>query len=194
MTIQTITEARLADVTLKARFLDLDTRVETAGMLVFDGGEDLSFRSSVVPAMASEVLCYSEIVGRVTGMVMESRPGSYRLRPTGSGASLDRVYRRLSWLREHGSAGDEMRQDVRFVPDHTAVAVKIAGDEDGTPARIVDLSRSGVAVETDLVPAVGSRVYVGRRGADVVRVTDTGFAARFAVPLPASDAVPGVRL
>ena len=58
----------------------------------------------------------------------------------------------------------------------------------GSPAvtaRIVDVSRSGVALTTVAKPAIGENLVVGATPAVVVRLFKGGFAARFPTPLDA---------
>ena len=55
--------------------------------------------------------------------------------------------------------------------------------------RVRDLSRSGVALEADRIPAVGAVVSVGRMKGHVVRILDQGMAVQFVrlVPLEMFD-------
>jgi len=52
------------------------------------------------------------------------------------------------------------------------------------PARIIDLSRTGVALDADCIPAIGAVVRVGQLNGQVVRILDEGIAVHFDQPIP----------
>jgi hypothetical protein len=188
------TQATGAEVTLKGRFLDQETDIESLCFLVFKGGEEVQIVTTAIPALGSPVLCYTDTVGRITGIVTGTERGGFTLRPTGSEAMLARVYKRLRWLQENGQGTNDLRGDTRFVPTQVDTEIRIAGDDVAVKGDIVDVSRSGVRVRTVLALPVGTRVYVGKRGADIVRQLDGEFAARFVIPLPVTDLDAGIRL
>lgn len=72
----------------------------------------------------------------------------------------------------------EDRAFERIVPLRRTVEVRRA-DARAHMARIKDVSRSGVALTTTVEMAVGEAILVGTTPAEVVRVFDGGFAARF---------------
>jgi hypothetical protein len=77
---------------------------------------------------------------------------------------------------------EEVRVHRRVVPKHRAVPVALA---DGTcvPARIVNLSASGVALQLDVPLDIGQAIVVGRHRAKVARRIDGGIGAAFLAPL-----------
>jgi hypothetical protein len=170
-------------VVLAGRFMPQDTRQEFVGTLTAEPGGRIVVRADVRPEAASEIICYIETLGRITGSVSGAHPRGFTIELTGTASGVERIKTRIEWLRQHGTKAAEERKDVRFVPTRKATTLRTGPDAPASDAVIVDVSRSGVSVETDLRPVVESIIYVGRRSARVVRLTETGFAARFALPL-----------
>jgi hypothetical protein len=87
-----------------------------------------------------------------------------------------------SGINEHPVKGPELRRHARFVPEDRATSVQLMGGRPA-PARLIDVSQGGAAVESDLMVTKGRRVLLGKRPSTIVRVFSGGFAVQFDEPL-----------
>jgi hypothetical protein len=85
----------------------------------------------------------------------------------------------------HAKAGTlDQRRHARHIPADRETSIQLMGGHP-IPARLIDVSQSGAAVESDLRMSKGRRVLLGRRPSTVVRVFGGGFAVQFDQPLEA---------
>ncbi|WP_404400615.1 PilZ domain-containing protein [Pelagibacterium halotolerans] len=94
---------------------------------------------------------------------------------------------RLDWLKRHLAGTADDRRDHRRFPT-PRYAVRLAG-EGGLAAEATtqDLSRSGLAVLTDALPAIGAHLTLGGMPGEVVRLFEGGLAVRFDTPHPLGE-------
>jgi hypothetical protein len=86
---------------------------------------------------------------------------------------------RISWLnRKTRGRAEDRRQHKRVLP-RDPDATLILGTDNLVECRILDMSRSGVAVKAPVQPPVGYLLAVGSVAGRVVRHFEGGFAVRF---------------
>lgn len=130
----------------------------------------------------TEVVVSLPQVGLLRGRVVRVFPGGFAMTLAEGRAQRERVSNFLTWLGERETdCGLEDRAHARIVPLRRMVSLGAAGET--SMARIVDVSRSGVALTSTAGVQVGNEVVVGSKAAVVVRMLEGGFAARFAEPL-----------
>lgn len=96
-----------------------------------------------------------------------------------------------SGINEFPVKGPEMRRHARFVPEDRATSVQLMGGRPA-PARLIDVSQGGAAVECEILVTKGRRVLLGKRPSTIVRVFSGGFAVQFDEPLSPSRPKPAV--
>jgi hypothetical protein len=91
----------------------------------------------------------------------------------------------LTWLANRQVLGmPEDRRHERIAPRERNTTLTLPGGREHL-ARIIDVSRSGVALAVDVTPPIGTPVTVGSRPAQVVRQFSGGLAVEFDRLIPA---------
>lgn len=91
---------------------------------------------------------------------------------------------RIAWIARHQKGElQDRRVDHRLPGNGRAIVIKHS-QQDRAAGTLVDISRTGAQIRTDLRASVGERVFLGRRAATVVRHTADGIAVSFVLPLP----------
>jgi hypothetical protein len=119
----------------------------------------------------------------IEARVVRAGPDDFAVRVLGRGRTAGEVVRSLVELaRLQAPPPDEVRVHRRVVPTHRTVRVALA-DGTSVPARILNLSASGVALQLGTSLKVGQVIAVGRHKARVAREIDGGVGAAFLKPL-----------
>lgn len=141
--------------------------------------EGAEFRCPVMPPFGQIIIAYLEHVGRVECMAKEATTEGFRVEFMLSGARKDRFLARLAWLasKEAGEVDDERHYNRRQL--NGARSRIVLADGRSYPCEIIDVSLTGAAIMVDVLPAIGSNVYLGKMLGKVVRYLDTGFAIQF---------------
>ncbi len=169
--------ARVA-VDLEAKCLFEDRREATARVV------DMSVGGAALEAPAlgearERVVAYVEEIGRLEGRIVRRFPGGFALHYEVSPARRDKLADLLTWIVNRSLLGSsEERRHDRLVPVAPWSRLILA-DGSSIRCRILDVSTSGAAVRTELRPALGSTVFLGRMSGRVVRRTDTGVGIEF---------------
>ena len=138
---------------------------------------------AVLGGVGERVVLYLEQIGRLEGAVARHTPGGFALRFTATPRKRDKIASQLMWLANRESLGlPEGRFHERLVPNDPGVTLRL---ESGRliPARIIDISMSGVALATPSTPPIGTHVLVGSTPGRVVRYFEGGIGAQFMLPI-----------
>ena len=164
--------------------------VQLTGLCSIAGGDDVpcvvrdlsvggcALQCETATPLGSRVIAALPQIGLIDGRVVRTFGACFALALTARRLQRERVTNYLDWLvRRNSEASFEARAHVRIVPFRRIVALTVGSEI--TTARIVDVSRSGVALTTTRAVAVGDAVVVGEKAATVVRPLKGGFAANF---------------
>lgn len=170
------------DVELGARYL-LSSGVECEGCV-----ENMSACGCYVrpyppgraPDNGERIVIYIDKFGRFEGHAVRASAGGFAVDFAISALKQERIARSL----EKVAAGDmaaieETRRHPRVAGDDAATMLRLANGTT-TPVKVIDISLSGASVETNLRPAIGVYVELGRMHARVVRHHENGIAVEFA--------------
>ncbi len=172
-----------------------------AGMCSVAGGADVpctvmdmsmggvALRAEIDPTVDEAVTVALPQIGLLRGRVARVFAGGFAVAFEQGRAQRERVASYLTWVVASRLDPElEERAFERIVPFRRVVAISVAG-KPTVAARIVDMSRSGVALTATATVSLGDPVTVGGTRAFVVRLLEGGFAARFVEPLgPGFDA------
>ena len=172
-----------------------------AGMCSVAGGADVpctvmdmsmggvALRAEVDSTVGEAVIVALPQIGLLRGRVARVFAGGFAVAFEQGRAQRERVASYLTWVVASRLDPElEERTFERIVPFRRVVAISVAG-KPTVAARIVDMSRSGVALTATATVSLGDPVTVGGTRAVVVRLLEGGFAARFVEPLgPGFDA------
>lgn len=140
------------------------------------------------PAEVGErVVCVIEELGWIDGIVRRLTPTGFGMSFGGTPERQAKLAKQVEWLVRNREDGvDDNRRNARIVPLRRDVTVRLApGDVGGSveACTVIDLSRSGAALNSAVRPDIGTVAVVGMRRARVVRHVEDGFAVEFALPL-----------
>lgn len=137
--------------------------------------------------VGEKVVLYFETLGRLEGEIVRHTLDGFALGLNLTSAKRERIADLLTWMVNYDFVGSpEDRRHQRITPRQTA-ATMVTEDGIHAETKIADVSISGVGLYSPIIPAVGSRVEVGRRSGRVVRNFDGGLAIEFSRLIPIEE-------
>jgi hypothetical protein len=133
--------------------------------------------------IGERVVAYFDALGRIEGNIVRHLESGFAMTAVLTQAKQEKLVNQLTWLVNCRALGlPEDRRHERIVPKDVNTTVRLA-DASTASAKIIDISRSGAAVNCAKSAPLGSMIHIGRRRARVVRLFDFGMALEFALPL-----------
>ncbi len=145
----------------------------------------VSLVAPVKAEVGQRVIVYLEQLGRIEGMVARQTADGFAMTISATSRKREKLAAQLTWLANKNILGlPEDRRHERVVPRNTRNTVTLA---DGTahPVRLLDVSLSGAAFQSEMPFLIGDQITLGRTPAKVVRKFADGYAVEFARPLAA---------
>ncbi len=143
-----------------------------------------SLIAPVKGVVGERVVVYLEHIGRIEGQVARIVPDGFAMSILATPRKREKIASQLTWLANRQQLGlPEDRRHERVTPLQARTTLTVADGREYL-VRIIDLSRSGVALFTDLKLSHGDAVVVGQMGGRVVRVFEGGVAVEFERPIP----------
>jgi len=170
---------------LKGRFLTQDNGECLCEVLDISPG-GLLVRSPALPDGNAHVVLMLTGLGRVEGDVVRVDKGGFAVRLHATGRKRDRLGDELTWLLNKDRLGLKDDRAARRSKRHDRVYVQT---EDGLKfvARSVEVSLTGMTIETAEPIRPGEQIRIGRLEGVVVRRLARGFAVRFNPPDPGEE-------
>jgi hypothetical protein len=153
--------------------------------------ETAVFMTNSVPPAGTQIVAYIDELGRVEATVGETVPGGFKVYFALNAARRERFEQRLKWLADRGGASDQ-RRHARYEPRDNKSHVTLP-DSRVYACEVIDISLSGAAVTTEIMPALGTYLLLGKMRGRVVRYLDNGFAIEFTRQLERNSLVSHVR-
>jgi PilZ domain len=141
-------------------------------------GNGASFMSAHVPPPGLAVVAYIEELGRVEGVSGDAIVGGFAVNFTATGARRDRLVSKIEWLQKREIGGAENRRHPRYEPREKVSQITLP-DGRVYPCEVIDISVSGAAIKSDVMPSVGTYMMLGRMKGRVVRYLEHGVAIEF---------------
>lgn len=171
-----------AKIAIAGRYMLADRREFPCRTLDISAG-GMALEASTPGAPGERIVVYLDELGRFEGEVARLFPGGFALSCALPATRREKLVNRLTWLLNHEALGlHEDRRHRRITPRVTQTQLRLPSG-DAEPAKIIDLSVSGAAIQCARLPPLGATVDIGRRRARVVRLTDHGAALEFVLPL-----------
>jgi hypothetical protein len=148
-----------------------------------------SFLTADVPAMGQPLVAYLEEIGRVEAISAESIPGGFRVNFTLQGPRLERLQQRIKFLKERTPGEQESRRHARYEPTEKVSQIALP-DGRVYNCEVIDISVSGAAIKTEVVPSVGTYLMLGKMRGRVVRYLEHGVAIEFVKQLAPAQMPP----
>lgn len=124
------------------------------------------------------IVAYLEDLGRVEVVSRDAVPGGFKVSYAATGARLERLQQRIAYRLERASGAPDHRRHPRFEPKDKHSAITLP-DGRNYNCEVIDISMSGAAIKTDIMPAMGTYLMVGKMRGRVVRYLEQGFAIEF---------------
>jgi hypothetical protein len=167
-------------VKVYGRFM-LEDRTEHPCQVVDMSPGNASFITDHNGELGEKVIAYIDHIGRVEGVMTRTLPDGFAMTILASDRKKDKLAAQLTWLaNKHELDLPEDRRHERVLPKNP-MSIMALNDGRQYQCRIVDLSLSGAAVESDVKPALGTPVTLGTMRGQVVRHFEEGVAIEFAV-------------
>ncbi|MGY6707870.1 MAG: PilZ domain-containing protein [Rhizobiaceae bacterium] len=130
--------------------------------------------------LGDRVVAYLDHLGRIEGVITRLFDGGFAMSLVASERKREKLAAQLTWLaNKHELDLPEDRRHERIAPSNPMSVMQLA-DGRQYECRIIDLSLSGAAVETQVRPALGVQVLLGAMRGQVVRHLEDGIAIEFA--------------
>ena len=127
-----------------------------------------------------KIVAYIDKIGRMEGNVIAHFDGGIAIEFILTGNRRERIEQKLKWLSENN--GEEQRRHARYKPAESSSHITMP-DGRVYKCEVMDISLSGAAVATDIMPHLGTYVLLGKMRGRVVRYIDKGIAIEFVRPL-----------
>jgi hypothetical protein len=140
--------------------------------------EGATFMTTDVPPVGLAIVAYLEDLGRVEVTSKEAIAGGFKVAYAATGSRLERLQQRITYLMERADGAPDQRRHPRFEPKdkHSSITMP---DGRTYNCEVLDISVSGAGIKTDIMPALGTYLMVGKMKGRVVRYLENGFAIEF---------------
>jgi hypothetical protein len=179
--------SKMANV-MFGRFMLPDTSEHTCQVADLDM-DGAIFLTNDVPPAGTIIVAYLEDLGRVELAAGATVPGGFEVRYAVNGARLERLKQRIHWLQQKASGMPDGRKHVRYEPQEKQSQITLP---DGRiyPCEVIDISVSGAAIKTEVMPSVGTYVSLGRQRGRVVRYMNEGVGIEFIKQMTTNQLLP----
>lgn len=180
-------------VTLFGRYM-LESRKEYPCQTVEMSPGDILLFAPVKAQIGEKVVVYLDELGRFAGAAVRQSPTGFAIAMNLPPLKRDKLADQLTWFANRHEFGSlEDRRHERVAPLMQRAVMRLPDGKEHI-VKIRDISLSGVGIETDVRPALGTRILVGATAATVVRHFEHGIAGEFARPFAAGEIDESTRL
>lgn len=137
-----------------------------------------TFMSEIIPPRGQTIVAYLEDIGRIEAVIGSSVSGGFQISFALQGSRLERLQHRIQGLRDINKNSPDSRRHARFEPSEKVSQI-VLSDGRVYACEVLDISISGAAVKTEVMPSVGTFVMLGKMRGRVVRYLDQGVAIEF---------------
>lgn len=148
----------------------------------------VSVNAPVDLEIGERVVAYFDHLGGLEGHVVRVFHGGFAIELIATAYKREKLAAQITYLvnkHELGTA-EHRRHERRLLNPSKSTTLKLGDDIE--PASVVDVSMSGASVQTDVRPAIGTEVMLGKLRAKVVRHHGEGIGLEF-VDIQNPDAV-----
>jgi hypothetical protein len=168
-------------VALFGRYM-LESKSEYPCQTVQMSPGDMWLFAPVKPQIGEKVIVYLDELGRFAGVTTRQDTTGFAITMNLPALKRDKLADQLTWFANRHDIGlPEDRRHERVVPLMRRANLRLPDGRE-LIVKITDISISGVGVETDTLPPVGTQLLIGSTPAVVVRHFPGGFAGEFPKP------------
>lgn len=167
-------------VSIYGRFM-LEDRSEHPCQVVDMSPGSAALRTDCNGELGERIVAYIDHIGRVEGVITRVSQDGFAMALIATDRKKDKLAAQLTWLaNKHELDLPEDRRHERITPREPHAMLSLMNGQ-AIKCRLLDLSLSGAAVETDFELEIGTQVMLGTMRGIVVRQFDEGVAIEFAV-------------
>ena len=142
----------------------------------------MALAAPVAGRIGERVIAYIGEIGRIEGTIVRVYSVGFAMTIAATERKREKLADRLTWLaNRHGLDLEQQRSHDRRVPRNSCTTMVMPNGTSVT-CRIVEMSVSGASVASETKPPINALIRLGKTEAHVVRVSDEGFAVKFACP------------
>lgn len=167
------------DVDILGRFMLEDRREYPCQVTNMSPG-GAAIIAPVAGRVGERVIAYLDHIGRIEGRISRHIDGGFAVELNATPRKRDKLANVLTWLANRDALNlPEDRRHERFIPKNPITRI-VLPDNRSYDCRIIDVSLSGAALKTEVRPAIGMEISLGKMRARVVRHMEDGIAVEFA--------------
>ena len=165
----------------------LESQLEYPCQTVEMSPGDILLFAPVKAQLGEKVIVYLDQIGRFAGVAVRQAETGFAINMNLPAQKRDKLADQLTWFANRHDVGlPEDRRHERIEPLMQRAMLRTP---DGSEyiVKILDISNSGVGIETEVKPALGTRVVVGSTPIVVVRHFEGGVAGEFVTSFAPGD-------
>jgi len=167
-------------VNLLGRFM-LEDRLEYPCQTADISPGSAALVTPVVGRVGERVVVYIDHIGRIEGEIMRTYEGGFAMTINATLRKKDKLAAKLTWLaNRHELNLPEDRRHDRVTPADPMAMISLADGREYS-CRVIDMSLSGAALQTEARPPIGAPVSLGKIRSTVVRHFEEGVAVEYAL-------------
>jgi hypothetical protein len=185
----TLTDGRRfqrVEISLSGRFM-LESRLEYPCHTVDISLGGMRLSAAVKPRIGEKIILYIDALGRFEGEAVRQVPDGFAVTIKTPSTKRDMLADKLTWFANRISLDlSEERRHHRIAPFMQRAMLRLP-DGHELIVKIRNFSTSGIAIETNIRPEIGTKVVVGDTPIIVLRYFEGGFAGEFVTPFAAGE-------
>lgn len=142
----------------------------------------LSLVAPIKGSVGDRVVVYAEHLGRIEGVVARTTAEGFAMTISATPRKRDKLASQLTWLANRDLGLPEDRRHDRVTPRNARSVLRLENGVEHA-VRLLDISLSGCAFNTDVSLPMGTAIYLGQTLCKVVRKFEGGYAVEFRNPL-----------
>jgi hypothetical protein len=172
----------------------LESRSEYPCVAIEMSPGGIRVQGPAMPQIGERIVVYLNELGRFAGVTDRREADGFFMTMQLSPPKRDRLADQLTWFaNRHLFNLPEDRRHERIVPLARRALLRLPDGRDHI-VKILDISLSGVGVETNVRPPVGTSIMIGETSAVVMRHFKGGFAGQFVNAFPVGHLDESTRL
>jgi hypothetical protein len=180
-------------VVLFGRYM-LESRREYPCQTVQMSPGDVEIFAPVKAKIGEKVVIYLDEIGRLAGVAVRQTEAGFAITMNLPPMKRDKLADQLTWFANRDTIGlPEDRRHERIVPLMKRAILRLPEGQEQI-VKIIDVSISGVGLQTEQKPALGVHFMIGNTPGVVVRHFDGGFAGEFERPFEPGEIDESTRL
>jgi hypothetical protein len=139
---------------------------------------DIVIQAAAPAKLGDKIIAYLDTLGRIVGNVMKVYDSGFVMSIDASIPKRNRIAAQLMFIMNKNLYHLEQRENIRITLVDKHITLYIP-DMPAKVVPIIDISPTGIALISDIMPPINSEIMIGKTHARVVRHLNNGFAASF---------------